>query len=454
MSQYFKLYKAFISSPGDVNKERDFTEEVINKINESAGDTLKTHIKVVRWEKLPPEYSEESIQENLNKLIKGCHFFILILNKRYGTIEKGHTKSNTEREIDAILLEKIKEPQKIILSYFRKSTQNPDKGPQETQVLDLKRRISDLQFIYKEYKDPNDFKTQFTNDLYNLLLRIELAPQKKVVLQKFWDLGKLERHMIPKLSIIYPPVPRDMMAGVEETEFWETRLAPNIFFEDFKALQKIKKSLEFIGFSNYGIYTNSGIPSNIKTHNSLYICLPRQHRALIELNKYSKIRRFSFTERKGNQHSVIKWLADGGKQIVIHSPLSKYLKIQRSKMEDCFEWNHQLGNVYAKDFAVIARFDNPESENHMVNTTLKEYFISGIRGLGTWGASWFIDNKYKVFSNIKDSSIQLLLEVTYKNESIEDVKDVSNYPEEYFINEMKHTTIKENILNNMGQNAL
>ncbi|NQU84809.1 MAG: DUF4062 domain-containing protein, partial [Mariniphaga sp.] len=103
MSQFYKFYKTFISSPGDVQTERDYAEDAINKLSDSIEESLRSYLKVERWEKLPPEYNEESIQENLNKLVRKCHFFILILDKKYGSIEEGHKKSNTEREIDAIL---------------------------------------------------------------------------------------------------------------------------------------------------------------------------------------------------------------------------------------------------------------------------------------------------------------------------------------------------------------
>lgn len=67
--------------------------------------------------------------------------------------------------------------------------------------------------------------------------------------------------------------------------------------------------------------------------------------------------------------------------------------------------------------------------------TLKDYFIAGIRGLGTWGAAWFIDRRYdafKLYQDSEDANIQLLLEVTYKDERIFEVRDVSEESEGYF----------------------
>lgn len=103
METHFRQYKIFVSSPGDVQKERQLVDEIVNRINLTLGDSLKVNLQVVRWEKMPPETTEESIQEGLNRKIAECNFFLLILNKRYGSIEKGFTISNTEREINTIL---------------------------------------------------------------------------------------------------------------------------------------------------------------------------------------------------------------------------------------------------------------------------------------------------------------------------------------------------------------
>jgi len=76
---------------------------------------------------------------------------------------------------------------------------------------------------------------------------------------------------------------------------------------------------------------------------------------------------------------------------------------------------------------------------------LKDYFLAGIRGLGTWGAGWFIDRRYHAIEKLckgDDRDIQLLLEVTYRNEHVIDVRPVSHEPESYFRNEISVGTIR------------
>ena len=77
-----------------------------------------------------------------------------------------------------------------------------------------------------------------------------------------------------------------------------------------------------------------------------------------------------------------------------------------------------------------------------------EYFIGGIRGLGTWGATWFIDRNSSAFETYKDNEpIQLLLEVTYANGQIIEVRDVSNENGSYFKQQMRTACIKKTIKN-------
>ena len=159
MVQIYQHYKVFISSPGDVAQEREMSEEVINAINRNIVDTLGVSLEVKRWENLPPQtpyLPEEQIQDMLNKIVEESNFFILILYKRYGTVDTGHNISNTEREINTILKTFELKPQIKILSYFRDIPPNDDPGTQEQKVKDLKKRLQDKGIFYKSYQTSLD----------------------------------------------------------------------------------------------------------------------------------------------------------------------------------------------------------------------------------------------------------------------------------------------------------
>jgi hypothetical protein len=226
--------------------------------------------------------------------------------------------------------------------------------------------------------------------------------------------------------------------------FWHERLVPNIVFEDMKAIQKLEKILRLIGLHEFRIYNNRSIPADIQYMNRIWLCLPRNHRALKQLEIYTDVSRFRFTLRQPHKKAQILWRTSGKNSgfIRVNSPLSKYLREQR-RGNETYDWSPQMGKIIARDFAVIARFSYPFNDIAMIDGKLRDYFFAGIRGLGTWGAGWFIDRKYNDLTKFEENeNIQLLLEVTYRDERILDVRDVSDEPEEYFkhqnnVNEIK-----------------
>ncbi|MCW5200010.1 DUF4062 domain-containing protein [Desulfobulbus sp. F1] len=136
MFDRYVSYRVFLASPSDVDKEREFAAKTIAKIDSTCRETLSISLELKRWEDMAPAtpvpLPAERLQEAINEEVKKAKFFILILNKKYGECEPGHDKSNTEREIEAILSHNEENRQKRILAYFRKSNaHNTDQGPQE-----------------------------------------------------------------------------------------------------------------------------------------------------------------------------------------------------------------------------------------------------------------------------------------------------------------------------------
>lgn len=440
-------YKIFVSSPSDVAGERSIVDDVIAKINDAISDTLGIYLTVEKWEKIPPESTDEELQERLNKKIKDCHFFLLILYKRYGTVVSGQTISNTEREIDTIIDNISKDKKKKILSYFKEFTPSPDAGPQEQKIMELKKRLRDYSFwFYKEFKNKSDFESKLTHDLYQILIRMKQASFKVEQLKKFWQFSKLNNQVNPKVLVIYPPVPRDWMGMPECINLWQRRLLPNIFFEDFKALHKILKNLAMVGLGEYKVYSKYDTPPDFDKSNIIWICLPRQLRGLISLrNREDKI--FDIIPRNKTHEPYIRWKNKDGEWMNIKSPLIKYIQQQRPYVDPEGDWDRSLGNIVARDYAVIARFNQISQYNETPGMDkLKEYYLTGIHGLGTWGAAWYIDRFYGRFkdSNIEDmDSVQMLVEVEYWNGKINYVKDVSDCPSEYFEEQQKIGTVKK-----------
>jgi hypothetical protein len=172
--------------------------------------------------------------------------------------------------------------------------------------------------------------------------------------------------------------------------------------------------------------------------------MPRYKRALDQLVYYQDRARFRFLPRTDRRSARILWRAADGSQIQVCSPLARYLREQRRSTDADGEWDPRMGQIFAKDYAILARFADRASGVLTSDGLFHDYFIAGIRGLGTWGAAWYIDRKYKYLQGYEEyADIQLLLEVQFSKNFIYDVVDVSDKPAEYFAKENELATVRK-----------
>ena len=449
MDKMLTEMKVFISSPSDVEDERDIATTVSKKVSGICKDPLGLLIDPVRWEDLAPmTASEETIQEVINEEIKKCHVFVLILNKRYGSCEHNEERSNTEQEID-IALKMWELNKKIkILSFFKSNPKNDDPGEQEQKLTDLKERLQNSGFLYYSYSDINDFRDMFTHKMYETAIKFQQSTYKKRSLSTFWQIGFTERYTQPRLAILYPPMTFSHVKPVNAEAYWFKRILPNVLYEDIKAVEKVEKTIRLLGFRDFRTYAATDAPSDINYMNRIWVCQARIGMGYDYLEKYKDRSQFQFVPPKRGGEAKLKWRysLDSENYIEIRSPLSRYLQEQRKNMDVKGEWKREMGMVVAKDYAVLARFRSHEKTPPMRDGYLYDYFITGIRGLGTWGAAYFIDRCYQYFDGLSEmKDIQILLEVTYKEGRIFEVKVVSDQPEHYFEDQMKPKEIKNTI---------
>jgi hypothetical protein len=448
-SNYRRL-RVFLSSPKDVAEEREIARQAVESVSTTCKDALGIGIDCVTWEDFAPQapkLPEERIQDILNNEIPRCQVFILILWKRYGSIEAGHRKSNTEREVE-IALDLLKREKKIMfLTYFRDLPEGDDIGPQQRSVANFRDSLTAKGVWFRHYTAPSELSLRLTHDLFQTLLRYRFSTRKHAALSRFWVFGTPDRPTFPNLAIVYPSMNRTFMGPQEDSALWLNRLEPNIVFEDFKALQKLEKTLRIVGFRDFRIFNTSDVPVDLQYMNRFWICL-RNTRLLEQAAEYKHVSRFELVRKENRAASYIRWKPCRGSRpsIMVRSPLAAYLREQRSALEIHGEWRPEMDRIIAKDFAVLARFRDTRQKVAMEDHYLQDYFLAGLRGLGTWGAAWFIDRKYEAFERLEDKQdFQFLLEVEYRNGRIFDVRDVSDEPQSYFHAENRISLIKKNI---------
>ena len=431
MATTYQVLRVFVASPGDVERERRYVTQVLQSVNHVCCEPLGVLMEDTSWPTLPPVIPAEgqTVQEVLQNRVAECDVFILILNQSYGTpVSPRSSISRTEQEVN-IALERLRNGTgPIFLAYFRELPPTKDR---DAKVVRLMNRLKKKGLI-GAYANPQAFAEILTHHFYDAVLRYRFSTSKYKALKTFWQFGTAERPTHPRLAITYPPIDVSYMNTGDPDMYWMSRLMPNVVFEDFKALQKIDKSLRQIGFNEFTIYSTTGPPPDLLYMNRVWLCLPRSLKARNQLASHGERSRARFNERLPDTEAKIRWTVGRGEEVKIHSPLSKYLRRQRQGMTGR-EWDTAKGRIIAKDFAVLARIIDYERQVPVRDTPLVDYFLAGIRGLGTWGAAWFIDRKYGAFLPYRaDQDIQLLLEITYRDERIFDVRDVSDEPAEYF----------------------
>jgi hypothetical protein len=212
-----------------------------------------------------------------------------------------------------------------------------------------------------------------------------------------------------------------------------------------KAIAKIEKTLRFLGFSEFGKYSIDNPPFDINSMSRIWICQAKNRLGHEYQQKHKDKTKFKFRVTNNGLETRLYWRYSVNSEdyIEIRSPLNKYLREQRMHMQINGEWKCEMGMIVAKDYAILARIRNDNNSPTMREGHLYDYYVAGIRGLGTWGAAQFIDRYYEAFNNSKNNDdIQILLEVIYRNGRITEVVDVSDKPEHYFKSQFSLNTIR------------
>ncbi len=327
-----------------------------------------------------------------------------------------------------------------ILTYLRKIEDICD---DQLHVSRLRNLIKNQELPYQEYTTIEEFSQRIMLDILEAIIRNIIGTQisRRTQYSEFFRFGcarKVSQIISPPL-IVYPPIHKHDSTGEQPTRptyNWRERLLPNVVYEDFKTIQKIETVFRTMGINDYSSVTTLFPPARIGSGNHIWLCIPRNESAKEKLKEIGKQVRFTFiTQRSKGElpEGKIIWRNTDNKEIIVNSPLTNYMIKQRPSGKR--KWEPQYGYIYAKDFAIISRF-KIKDRNAANDKPFYHYFIAGIRGLGTWGAGWYIDRFPDELAGISyenlGDNIQILLEVTYYNYKIIDVKNVSDKKQDYF----------------------
>lgn len=147
----FKIYKAFIASPSDTNKERDICEKVFKEINAGLGEIYNFRLESLKWEKdvRPTIKDTDGQTEIFNQIGEDFHIFIGIMNKRFGSPTL-HATSGTEEEFNAAFNRYQEKKDVEIIFYFNDEPPKSmsDLNPFElVKISEFKKKFNHLEFM-------------------------------------------------------------------------------------------------------------------------------------------------------------------------------------------------------------------------------------------------------------------------------------------------------------------
>ena len=129
-----RLIRVFVSSPGDVQAERDLLPEVIRSINRTDGDEAAVRLELFRWEDDVVPQSGPSPQRVIDAQTPAYDIYIGIMSARFGTPTSRYG-SGTEKEYRAALKNWKKAGAPWVLFYFDDSPKSISKSSDVEQYL-------------------------------------------------------------------------------------------------------------------------------------------------------------------------------------------------------------------------------------------------------------------------------------------------------------------------------
>jgi len=172
--KFIPQIKLFVSSPSDVQQERNAVEDIITQINDNEGLERSFNVTVYRWEKNHTPDGEK-YQKQINEELKDTDIFVGILWNRFGTPTDDY-QSGTEEEFAIARKryedeEKIKTKTKIKICFYR-CERKGGFNDKDNEQLEQKQKVNNFfneknnkKFSASDYIETEEFKDKFRNNI-------------------------------------------------------------------------------------------------------------------------------------------------------------------------------------------------------------------------------------------------------------------------------------------------
>lgn len=186
MSLKANIIRLFLSSPGDVENERNMVHEVAAQLNRMMGEQMRFRLEVIDWEThVTPNMGRP--QEVINQQIRDYDIFVGIMWKRFGT-PTGKADSGTEEEFNIACKNWEKYGRPRIMLYFNQTPYMPKNTKEISQfarVVKFREKLQDGNALVWEYQNPVEFQEFLIEHLGKVLYEFSPAEKDKVTAPSF-----------------------------------------------------------------------------------------------------------------------------------------------------------------------------------------------------------------------------------------------------------------------------
>lgn len=309
----FRRIRLFIASPDDVPNERKKFRKIIERVNRVKAESNGFEFKAVGWEDTLPGKGHP--QRKINKDLIKCDIIIMLLWKRWGT-PTGKYSSGFEEEFEI-----SKKHGKDIVFYFREiSEDTADNNNQIEKVLEFRSKIeSEQEYLFKTYKDENDWTNKFFD--YLCLWLDEPSVENTHSLTDD-DFDPVITNTLPIQSRIYDEIRLPPIGSAQLSSYlWDVNNFDGFWYD--LDLSISSESLEIGGlFSSLELEINNN--NRIIHKNALVYQTTRQNKTLkIVENGKSSSNIFGLFEN--GQYQIVGWM--GQPYIAVNGQANKLAQL-------------------------------------------------------------------------------------------------------------------------------
>ncbi len=208
MPKQVTLYRLFVASPGDCQKERKIVRQLVADWNAVYGQSRSLFLEAVLWEThARPELGDRPQSIITRQILDSCDALIGIFRNRLGS-PSGVAPSGTVEEID--VFRTARKP--TLLYYFRPPRLNIGASFPDEQVEQYRRQLGSLGLVWS-YKGILEFTTDVAKHLAMTMAQLAGTPEAEATQSP-------EREVHAEKKVVTPSQALDQLEDIRDNTYF------------------------------------------------------------------------------------------------------------------------------------------------------------------------------------------------------------------------------------------